>query len=350
MTKVVEQEILRAATIQHNQFVKATGKGMKAQRNEALAELTTPAYSVTHGFREVVTGKEKTTDGGGRKDDEEPVQPDARLPPQAENAITKDTMDSLGNAGATDDAIQPLQPDAIHPAQAGIIINKDTVDSPEDGGVTDEGGRKDDEEPIQPDGIQPPGQGDAEVAGQPDTGLPAKEQSAINSDISDSTGSQQQVEEQGKEVVTAAGTNTPPPPPPPDSGQEIGNGAATGPLLTVADLKKLWKEATAKEKEEKKRLKEKSDLKQKRLREARAELKEAIQAARKKPKLEPKEPKLEPKEHDPLDSNEDASSSSDDEGEHTGKSVRKRLTQVEKWANGHKAILERQHCLFRQRH
>ncbi len=46
MTKVVEQEILRAATLQHNQFVKATGEGMREQRMEALAELATPAYSV----------------------------------------------------------------------------------------------------------------------------------------------------------------------------------------------------------------------------------------------------------------------------------------------------------------
>ncbi len=137
------------------------------------------------------------------------------------------------------------------------------------------------------------------------------------------------------------------PPPSPDSGHEILNGAATAPL-TVYDLKKLWKEATSKEKEEKKRLKEKSDLKQKRLREARAELKEAIQAARKKPKLEPKEPKLERKDHDPLESNEDSSSSSDDEGEQTGKSVRKRLTQVEKWANGHKAMVERQQVYITQ--
>ena len=168
-----------------------------------------------------------------------------------------------------------------------------------------------------------------------------KEQSAINSDISDSAGSQQHEEDQGKEVVTAPGPSTLPPPPPPDSGNEVGNGAATAPL-TVEDLKQLWKEATAKEKEEKKkRLKEKSDLKQKRLREARAELKEAIQAARKKPKVEPKE-------HEALDSNEDASSSSDDEGEHTGKSVRKRLTQVEKWANGHKGMGERQQVYITQ--
>jgi hypothetical protein len=54
-------------------------------------------------------------------------------------------------------------------------------------------------------------------------------------------------------------------------------------------LKKLWKEAAAKEKAEKKRLKETSDVKLKRLREARAELKDAIQAVRKKPKLHLKE-------------------------------------------------------------
>ncbi len=78
-----------------------------------------------------------------------------------------------------------------------------------------------------------------------------KEQSAINSDISDSAGSQQHEEDQGMEVVTAPGPSTLPPPPPPDSGDEVGNGAATAPL-TVEDLKQLWKEATAKEKEEKK--------------------------------------------------------------------------------------------------
>jgi hypothetical protein len=61
-------------------------------------------------------------------------------------------------------------------------------------------------------------------------------------------------------------------------------------------------EATAKEKAEKKRLKETSDVKQKRLREARAELKDAMQAVRKKPKLHAKE-------HDnlPHDSNDDDS-------------------------------------------
>ncbi len=46
MSRVVVQEILQAATIQHNTFVKTTAKAMKAQCSEALAEMTTPAYSV----------------------------------------------------------------------------------------------------------------------------------------------------------------------------------------------------------------------------------------------------------------------------------------------------------------
>ncbi len=242
------------------------------------------------------------------------------------------------------------------------------MDSRGDGGVTDEGGRKDEKGPevvtdqeksvdkevgnvdkevenvvpqggVDAGGTDEGGRKDEKGPGQPDTGLPAKEQSGTNSDLSDSTGSQQHAEEQEKEVVTTVGPSAQPLPPPPDSDRKIGKGVEAAPL-TVEDLKKLWKEATAKEKEEKKRLKEElSDLKRKRLREARAELKEAIQAARKKPKLEPKEP-------DPLDSNDDASSSSDDEGKHTGKSVRKRLTQVEKWANGHKAMRERQHSIL----
>jgi hypothetical protein len=110
--------------------------------------------------------------------------------------------------------------------------------------------------------------------------------------------------------------------------------------LTGAELKKLWKEAAAKEKAERKVLKEASDLKQKRLREARAELKDAIQAVRKKVKLTPKA-----QDHMSMERNEDDSfcsdQSSEEEGDLSGKSVRKRLTQVEKWANGNKSMRER---------
>jgi hypothetical protein len=51
MTRVVVQEILQTATAKRNDFLKAKSKPMKAHRLEALAEKTTPAYSVTHGFR-----------------------------------------------------------------------------------------------------------------------------------------------------------------------------------------------------------------------------------------------------------------------------------------------------------
>ena len=54
-TRVVTQELLQAATLQHNTLVKATAKGIKTQRSEALAEMTTPAYSISHGFREIPT-------------------------------------------------------------------------------------------------------------------------------------------------------------------------------------------------------------------------------------------------------------------------------------------------------
>ena len=57
VTRVVAQEMLQAATLQHNIFVKATAKGMKTHRSEALAETTTPAYSISHGFREINTNE-----------------------------------------------------------------------------------------------------------------------------------------------------------------------------------------------------------------------------------------------------------------------------------------------------
>ena len=53
MTRVVIQEILQAATAKHNDFYKAKSKTMKTQRLEALAETKTPAYSLTHGYREI---------------------------------------------------------------------------------------------------------------------------------------------------------------------------------------------------------------------------------------------------------------------------------------------------------
>ena len=40
--------------------------------------------------------------------------------------------------------------------------------------------------------------------------------------------------------------------------------------------------------------------------------------------------------------------SSNDEGEQTGKSVRKRLTQLEKWANGNKSMRERKQVYVQQ--
>ena len=125
------------------------------------------------------------------------------------------------------------------------------------------------------------------------------------------------------------------PPPAPDDDGRVAGGPLTG-----AELKKLWKEAAAKEKADRKVLKEASDLKQKRLREARAELKDAIQAVRKKVKLTPKDQdhmSMEPNDYDSSCSDQ----SSKEEGELTGKSVRKRLTQLEKWANGNKSMRER---------
>ncbi len=53
-----------------------------------------------------------------------------------------------------------------------------------------------------------------------------------------------------------------------------------------------------------------------------------------------------------LDPNEEDSScgeqSSNDEGEQIGKSVHKRLTQLEKWANGNKSMRERKHLYIQQ--
>jgi hypothetical protein len=53
MTRVVIQKILQAATAKHNDFLKAKSKTMKTQRLEALAETRTPAYFLTHGYREI---------------------------------------------------------------------------------------------------------------------------------------------------------------------------------------------------------------------------------------------------------------------------------------------------------
>ncbi len=53
MTRVVKQEILQTATMKRNKFVNSKSKTMKVQRLEALAETTTPAYSITHGYREI---------------------------------------------------------------------------------------------------------------------------------------------------------------------------------------------------------------------------------------------------------------------------------------------------------
>ena len=90
-----------------------------------------------------------------------------------------------------------------------------------------------------------------------------------------------------------------------------------------------------------------SDVTQKRLRDARVELKEAIEGVRKKVKLNPNDEdhiSMEPNEYDSTCSHE----SSQDEGELTGKSVRKRLTQLEKWANGNKSIRERKQVFIQQ--
>ena len=79
----------------------------------------------------------------------------------------------------------------------------------------------------------------------------------------------------------------------------------------------MWKDATAKDKEEKKRIREATDVTRLRLREARAELKEAMQACRKKTKLDPKV-----EEHNSEESNEDSESSNGDEEEGLAKIVR----------------------------
>ena len=132
------------------------------------------------------------------------------------------------------------------------------------------------------------------------------------------------------------------PPPAPDD-----EGRVAGDPLTGAELKKLWKMAAAKEKAERKELMLTSDVTQKRLRDARVELKEAIEGVRKKVKLNPNDEdhiSMEPNEYDSTYSHE----SSQDEGELTGKSVRKRLTQLEKWANGNKSIRERKQVFIQQ--
>jgi hypothetical protein len=145
----------------------------------------------------------------------------------------------------------------------------------------------------------------------------------------------------GDHVAAESGNSRTPPPPDEDDRSMV---AAP---LTGAELKKLWKEAAAKEKAEKKRLKETSDVKLKRLRKARAELKDAIQAVRKKPRLHPKDQDNMPREPDEADSS-CSELSSNDEGAQTGKSVRKRLTQLEKWANGNKAMRERKQVYVQQ--
>jgi hypothetical protein len=81
--------------------------------------------------------------------------------------------------------------------------------------------------------------------------------------------------------------------------------------LTVAELKQLWKDATTKEKEETKRIKEATDVTRICPRDARAELKEAMQACRKKAKLNPKD---EDDNGEEYNEDEEINSGDDEEG------------------------------------
>ncbi len=87
----------------------------------------------------------------------------------------------------------------------------------------------------------------------------------------------------------------------------------------------MWKDATAKEKAEKKRIKDTTDVPRQRLRDARIELKDALQACRKKSKPNAKE-------QDDVSQGfiDDASAHSAEESDGDVKPVRKRLTQLEK--------------------
>jgi hypothetical protein len=123
-----------------------------------------------------------------------------------------------------------------------------------------------------------------------------------------------------------------PTPPPPEAGSSSGLVD-----LTVVELKEALKKANAKAKAEKKRLQEETDVTRKRIRKAREELRTAMEEGRKKAKSTVKAGEAINAEFDDGDDSGDGFCDDDSDV----KPIRKRLTGVEKWANGNKAMRER---------
>ena len=134
-----------------------------------------------------------------------------------------------------------------------------------------------------------------------------------------------------KDVEGRSGLRNPTPPPP-----EAGSSSGLVDL-TVEELKEALKKANAKAKAEKKRLQEETDVTRKRIREAREELRTAMEEGRKKAKSTVKAGEAINAEFDDGDDSGDGFCDDDSDV----KPIRKRLTAVEKWANGNKAMRER---------
>ena len=293
MTRVVVQEVLRAATSKHNQFVKSKSKTMKDQRAEALAEPTTPAYSTTHGFRAV-----------------SPAEVEEGTPPSGSDIESNEVLGDKVPADAGKTTIPASSYDVASKepkvAEDENLCTYSLKTSVEDGdSVSDVTG--------------------LEAAGNNTTSNTTM-QTTQNAD------SAANIQAPVNGTTDAASVHLDNPPPPPSDEVQ----PALTVALTVAELKQLWKEATAKEKAEKKKIKEATDVSRQRLRDARIELKDAMQAIRKKRKPNPKEP-----DDGTLGSYDEDSVHSGEDSDEDAKPVRKRLTQLEKWANGNKGMRER---------
>jgi hypothetical protein len=286
MVRVVEQHILQEATLTHNRLVKSFSKVMRAQRIKCLSEMRTPAYSVDGGYRDL---------GNSRRKSNAVVAP-ATVPP------ADGVGPPAGGVGPTGDGVAPrtatVSPATVPPAD-GVVPPADGVGPTADGVAP----RTATVPPA--DGVGAPTEGRSNLSNPPP---PPRE-----------------------DVEGRSGLRNPTPPPP-----EAGSSSGLVDL-TVEELKEALKKANAKAKAEKKRLQEETDVTRKRIREAREELRTAMEEGRKKAKSTVKAGEAINAEFDDGDDSGDGFCDDDSDV----KPIRKRLTAVEKWANGNKAMRER---------
>jgi len=351
MTRVVIQEILQAATAKHNDFYKAKSKTMKTQRLEALAETKTPAYSLTHGYREIrpansnvpssilamVEKKVSTSTAQAAHSNDTPTSMamldksvTVSSPPAAHSNVHNSSL-AMHEAGTATVGMNSIGGETVFDSVPNTPIDSTTVVGHEghtsvaiqSDGPTSTGGIQvllaagtvvDSGQIITHNPTTPPVRLEVEDEQSQALEEADKEAQGVNHErsVGDASPCDGGVNDECQRGVNAEAHTTEKQQqlqiPPPPSTNDV---HTTLPVsLTVAELKQLWKDATAKDKEEKKRIREATDVTRLHLREARAELKEAMQACRKKTKLDPKGV-----EHNSKESNEDSESNTGDEEE-----------------------------------